>query len=91
MNYPFRSAVLGLPDRGANRSGRMEQILAILENYPPQVVRILMNNIGTHDTERALTALAGEPLRPGRRWQSAAHLTPEQRARGLATACALPR
>jgi len=62
----------------------MEIILGILENYPPQVVRLLMNHIGTHDTERALTMLAGEPLDGrGREWQSAAHLTRERRRRGL--------
>ena len=84
MNYPFRNAVLGYLT-GADASGAMEQILGILENYPPQVVRCLMNHIGTHDTERALTALAGEPLLGrSRRWQSAQRLTPEQRARGLA-------
>ncbi len=83
MNYPFRGAVLGFLT-GTDAAAMMEQILAILENYPPQVVHILMNNIGTHDTERAITALAGEPANGrGRRWQSAARLTPEQRARGL--------
>ncbi len=84
MNYPFRGAVLGFLT-GGDPADMMEQILTILENYPPQVVHILMNNIGTHDTERALTVLAGEPAKGrGRRWQSAAHLTPEQRALGLA-------
>ncbi len=84
MNYPFRNAVLGYLT-GSGASEMMEQILCVLENYPPQAVRCLVNNIGTHDTERALTVLAGEPLRGhGRRWQSAAHLTKERRARGLA-------
>lgn len=83
MNYPFRSAILGYLT-GAHPSDMMEEILCILENYPPQVIRCLMNNIGTHDTERALTVLAGEPLGGhGRHWQSTAHLTKEQRARGL--------
>lgn len=83
MNYPFRSAILGFLT-GAKPADMMELILTIIENYPPQVLRILMNNIGTHDTERALTVLAGEPLRGhGRRWQSAAHLTRERRKRGL--------
>ena len=40
--------------------------------YPPQVLDILMNHIGTHDTERALTVLGGEPAgERGRAWQSA--------------------
>jgi glycosidase len=84
MNYPFREAVLGYLT-GAEAADMMEKILSILENYPPPVIRCLMNNIGTHDTERALTVLAGEPLRGhGRRWQSVTHLTKECRARGLA-------
>ncbi|TQI67673.1 glycoside hydrolase family 13 protein [Clostridium sp. KNHs216] len=83
MNYPFRSAILGFLT-GADAGDMMEIILGILENYPPQVVRLLMNHIGTHDTERALTMLAGEPLDGrGREWQSAAHLTRERRRRGL--------
>ena len=84
MNYPFRNAVLGFLTGGA-AAGAMETILSVLENYPPQVVRVLMNNIGTHDTERALTVLAGEPRRGnGRDWQSVTHLSAEQRRRGLA-------
>ncbi|OCN01716.1 alpha-glycosidase [Clostridium sp. W14A] len=84
MNYPFRNAVLGFLT-GGDAAASMETILSVLENYPPQVVRVLMNNIGTHDTERALTALAGEPRRNrGRQWQSETRLSPEQRTRGLA-------
>ena len=43
-----------------------------------------MNHIGTHDTERALTVLGGEPAgNRGREWQAAQHLSPEQREIGL--------
>ena len=35
-------------------------ILSVVENYPPQVLRLLMNHIGTHDTERAVTHLSGK-------------------------------
>ena len=83
MNYPFRSAILGFLT-GASPADMMENILDIIENYPPQVTRLLMNHIGTHDTERALTVLAGEPLHGhGRHWQSTAHLTKERRRSGL--------
>ena len=83
MNYPFRDAILGFLT-GANPADMMECIMNILENYPPQTTRILMNHIGTHDTERALTVLAGEPANSrGREWQSKQKLTPEQRERGL--------
>ena len=84
MNYPFRSAVLGFLT-GKDPAEMMEIVLSILENYPPQTIRCLMNNIGTHDTERALTVLAGEPLHGhGRRWQSTKHLSPAAREHGLA-------
>lgn len=83
MNYPFRDAILGFL-RGGEAAAFFGTVLDILEHYPPQVVRLLMNHIGTHDTERALTSLIGEPAGGrGRDWQAAQRLTPEQRARGL--------
>ncbi len=83
MNYPFRDAVLGFLT-GADAGDMLNIVLSIVENYPPQVVRLLMNHIGTHDTERAITILAGEPSRGrGRDWQSGASLSPDQKAWGL--------
>ena len=83
MNYPFRDAILGFL-LGEHASLIMDRIETIVENYPPQVLRILMNHIGTHDTERALTVLGGEPAGSrGREWQSAHTLSPEQRETGL--------
>lgn len=83
MNYPFRNAILGFL-RGEDPAQMMEIILNVLENYPPQVIRLLMNHIGTHDTERALTALVGEPVADhDRQWQAKTHLTEEQRELGL--------
>ncbi|WP_249317857.1 glycoside hydrolase family 13 protein [Yeguia hominis] len=83
MNYPFRDAVLGFVS-GRDAAQMLETIMRILEHYPPQVVRVLMNHIGTHDTERALTVLAGEPAgNRGRAWQSAQKLSDETRKAGL--------
>lgn len=83
MNYPFRDAVLGFVS-GRDAAQMMEVILTLLEHYPPQVARLLMNHIGTHDTERALTVLAGEPAGGrGREWQSARRLSPAEREKGL--------
>lgn len=83
MNYPFRNAILGFLT-GADPSEMMEIILDILENYPPQVIRLLMNHIGTHDTERVITVLAGEPVRKhGRKWQNMTHLTKQKYEIGL--------
>ena len=83
MNYPFRDAILGFLLGGDPRNFA-ETVESICENYPPQCLRLLMNHIGTHDTERALTVLGGEPAgNRGREWQAAQHLSPEQREIGL--------
>lgn len=83
MNYPFRDAILGFLN-GEHSSLCMEKVETILENYPPQCIRLLMNHIGTHDTERALTVLAGAPPGSrGRDWQAAERLSKEQRETGV--------
>lgn len=83
MNYPFRDAILGFLLGGDPRNFA-ETVESIVENYPPQCLRLLMNHIGTHDTERALTVLGGEPAgNRGREWQASQHLSPEQRETGL--------
>ena len=58
MNYPFRNAIIDFVARD-NAENFFEQILTITENYPKQIVDSLMNPLGTHDTERILTLLAG--------------------------------
>ena len=83
MNYPFCRAVLEVV-RGGEASAFFNTVMDITEHYPPQVIRLLMNPIGTHDTVRALTALAGEPIgEHDRAWQAAYRLSPDQRRRGL--------
>ena len=83
MNYPFRDAVLRFVTQG-DTTQFFDTVLDIVEHYPPQVLRLLMNHIGTHDTERALTVLAGEPVRDrDRAWQAAQSLSVTQRAAGL--------
>ncbi len=78
MNYPFRQAILRFLLEGG-RAHFFDPVLSIIEHYPPQVLRLLMNHIGTHDTERALTLLGGEPSRGrGRSWQAAQTLSPAQ-------------
>ncbi|MCM1115433.1 MAG: glycoside hydrolase family 13 protein [Clostridium sp.] len=69
MNYPFADAVLNFV-RFGHGEHFFNQIMSIIENYPPQVLNVLMNHIGTHDTERAITRLAG-PDNEGRdrQWQ----------------------
>ena len=69
MNYPFADAVLNFV-KFANADAFIDSVMSIIENYPPQVTNVLMNHIGTHDTERAITRLAGENCEGyGRHWQ----------------------
>lgn len=56
MNYPWRTAILDFVcDK--NASLFHDRLICILENYPPQVLKCLMNSISTHDTVRAITHL----------------------------------
>ena len=83
MNYPFKDVILGFLT-GWSADEAIEVVNNIVENYPPQVTRILMNSLGTHDTERAITILAGEPAHNrGREWQAQAKMSPEQREKGI--------
>lgn len=83
MNYPFRQGVLEYL-RTKDSGLLMEAVLSICENYPRPALRVLMNHIGTHDTERAITYLAGEPDKGyGREWQAGKILSEGQRAHGL--------
>ena len=57
MNYPFRTAILNfMRDRDDGRALK-QTVMAIVENYPSQVLSCCMNLLGTHDTPRILTAL----------------------------------
>jgi len=83
MNYPFRDAILAFLLGGSSRDF-YNRVWSVVENYPPQTLRLLMNHIGTHDTERALTLLGGEPSHGrGRAWQAAQTMTPDQRRLAL--------
>ena len=69
MNYPFAAAILNFV-KGGSAHAFEDGIMSIVENYPPQVLNVLMNHIGTHDTERALTRLAGpDAAGKDRNWQ----------------------
>lgn len=83
MNYPFRDAILCFL-LGGSGDGFIRDVWTVVENYPPQTLRLLMNHIGTHDTERALTLLGGEPsCGRGRAWQAQQRLGDEDRALAL--------
>ena len=83
MNYPFADAVIDFV-----RTGGAElfasRIMSIVENYPKEVLNVLMNHISTHDTMRAITALAGESCAyRDRYWQSVHQLDGEQYRKGV--------
>ena len=74
MNYPFRNAILSFL-RGGSALSCAEQLTAICEHYPAPALHALMNHVGTHDTERILTALEDEPAEGrDRYWQSGRRL-----------------
>ena len=74
MNYPFRTAILNFL-RGGSALAAAEQLTAICEHYPAPALHALMNHLGTHDTERILTALEDEPAEGrDRYWQSGRRL-----------------
>lgn len=70
MNYPFAGAVIDFVRAGSAETFN-SRVSTIVENYPKQVLDVLMNHISTHDTMRAITALAGESCEyRDRFWQS---------------------
>ena len=82
MNYPFANAIIDFVC-GGNGKDFAERVMTVMENYPPQTLHNLMNHIGTHDTARILTRLAGEPVNGRNRdWQSKQSLTAEQYIKG---------
>lgn len=83
MNYPFRSAIIDYI-KGEKAESIMERIMTIVENYPKPVLDVLMNLLGTHDTERILTVIAGATVDDkDRKLQSETRLTPKQREKGI--------
>lgn len=85
MNYPFKDAILQYVGQGGG-DVFYNRIMSILENYPRPVLSILMNSLSTHDTERAITVLGGEPTEGHDRiWQAERNeLAPHQYAAGKA-------
>ena len=70
MNYPFKDAIIEFVRyKDARKAATM--IMPIVENYPKPAIDVAMNFISTHDTMRAITALAGEDAGGrDRYWQS---------------------
>lgn len=60
MNYPFRTAIIDYVRGRDGGKGLKEAVMAIVENYPAEVVQCNMNLLGTHDTPRILTVLVDD-------------------------------
>lgn len=58
MNYPFRDAILDFC-LTADAPKCMTALMKIVLHYPPGNLHVCMNLLGTHDTARILTLLAG--------------------------------
>lgn len=83
MNYPFANAVIDFVANG-DAETFLEQIEDVTETYPKPIQDVLMNLLGTHDTERVLTRLAGEPVGwHDREWQASRTLTADQYVFGV--------
>ena len=72
MNYPLRDAVISYILYG--ECGRLRDATeGIYRRYPKCICDVLMNFLGTHDTERILTVLGGESGE-GRTTEELAHM-----------------
>lgn len=80
MNYPFKNAILDYV-RSGDCTSFYNTVTEIISLYPPQTVAVLMNLLGTHDTERILTALGADPADFSRSNEQKAsfRLSPEKR------------
>ena len=60
MNYPFRNAIIDYVTGADDGTGLRNTVMSVAENYPPQVINLLMNMLSTHDTPRILSLLSPE-------------------------------
>ncbi len=84
MNYPFKNAILDYI-RSGDSVYFYNTVTEIVSMYPPQTVSVLMNLLGTHDTERILTALGAEPAdyALSNEQKAGFRLSPERRAHAV--------
>ncbi len=73
MNYPIRDTLLPYIRYGDTFAHKFKSTCEEIfkENYPREIAYSLMNFISTHDTERAITKLAGPEVNENNReWQA---------------------
>lgn len=82
-NYPFKNAIIDFVKNG-NAKALAITVEDITENYPSDVLHCLMNILGTHDSVRIITALAGEDLEnESREAMAEKKLSGDERERGI--------
>lgn len=60
-NYPLKNAIIAFVRDG--RAEELERVVcSLVNNYPPKVLKNLMNTLSTHDTQRILTAVSKDEL-----------------------------
>lgn len=83
MNYPMKNAIISYVQSG-DCTMLYNTAVEIYASYPRAVCDCLMNILGTHDTARILTALAGEDPE-GKSNDELAHLRLSEDARAYGT------
>ncbi len=83
MNYPMQTAIIKYLVSG-DFAHFMRTMESIYGNYPPEMANALMNLLGTHDTERILTALGDYEIASLPYEKRAGHkMPPEMRAKAI--------
>ncbi len=82
MGYPFRNAVIRFIKGQSDAAQMNEALEEIREHYPPEIFAVSMHHLGTHDTARFVTEVAGAPDPGTRELQVKQTLSQSQRERG---------
>lgn len=83
MGYPFRQAVIDFFGQHIAADEMISRLDIIREHYPPAAFHSSMNLLGSHDTTRFITAVAGSPDPGNREIQMHLQLNDDQRSFGL--------
>lgn len=86
MGYPFKEAVLAFLLGNAGAADLVSSLMGLMENYPKPFYDAQLNILGSHDTIRALTVLAGAPHRDALTREGQALWQPKPGAMALARA-----
>ena len=82
MGYTFRTAVLDFLKKKSQGRDLALALERILEVTPPEALYAQMNLLGSHDTSRIITELAGQEKPGSRALQAPLRMTAEERVKG---------